>query len=55
MNPIKLFLVLSAIFRVSTLCSYCMCEKCYAGVSYNRITRTPEPQFFFQRWTIFER
>ena len=31
MNPIKLFLVLSAIFRVSTLCSYCMCEKCYAS------------------------
>jgi hypothetical protein len=26
-----------------------------AGVSYNRITRAPEPQFFFQRWTIFER
>ena len=26
-----------------------------AGVSYNRITREPEPQFFFQRWTIFER
>ena len=26
-----------------------------AGVSYNRITRTPEPQFFFQHWTIFER
>jgi hypothetical protein len=26
-----------------------------AEVSYNRITREPEPQFFFQRWTIFER
>ena len=26
-----------------------------AGVSYNRITREPEPQFFFQHWTIFER
>ena len=27
----------------------------WAGVSYNRITKKPEPQFFFQSWTYYYR